>query len=497
MAVGLSAAAAPASVRLAGVFGDHMVLQRGVRLPVWGSADPGEEIAVSVAGRSASTTAGGDGRWRAELDPIADASSAPLEMTIRGNNTITLHDVLVGEVWLASGQSNMEYSLKGALNARQEVPRANHPQIRLADVGNHALLEPARDRELKWVACTPESASHFSAVAYFFARDLQEALHEPVGIIGAYVSGTTAQAWTPAEALRSSWVLAKYAAALSAAEASDKSAAGATRPAKISAAVPSSLYNGMIAPLIPCRITGVIWYQGESNVNDQEAYRTLFPAMISGWRKAWGEGDFPFIFVQLPGFGRRWLPDKGASWALMREAQTLALKLPNTAMAVTLDLVPKRALLHPKNKSGVGARLALAARGLAYGQDVADRSPSLDSFKIEGGKVRIRFRDAGGGMIAGTPPEENLHPSTTRPEKILGFTIAGADRKFVPAEAKAQADSVLVWNDQVPAPAAVRYGWKNNPDVNLYSEDGLPAAPFRTDDWPEPAPEGNTNEQAK
>jgi len=356
LAVACFAAAARADVKLAGIFGDHMVLQAGMKLPVWGTADPGEAVSVEAAGSSVKTTAGADGRWRVDLDPLP-ASDRPIQLLIHGKNEVKIGDVLVGEVWLASGQSNMEYSLKGASNAKEALAHADEPAIRLCVVGNKPSLDPLADRKVTWQLCTPDTAKKFSAVAYFFGRDIHVATGNPVGLIGSYVAGTPAQSWTSLESLQSSPELKHYIDDLTKAR---ESAAQGDKPA-VSAGVPTSLYNGMIAPLVPLALKGVIWYQGESNVAQSDEYRTLFLAMIDGWRKSWGRADLPFLFVQLPGFSRRAAEPGPAPWALMREAQTSALALPETGMAVTIDLTPARALLHPKNKADVGYRLALVA----------------------------------------------------------------------------------------------------------------------------------------
>ena len=345
----LSCACCHAETRLAGAFGDHMVLQQGVPLPIWGTAPPGQSITVKIADQTAKTQAGEDGRWSAKLDPL-QASRNPVSFSVAGDSTIMLEDVLVGDVWLASGQSNMQYSVKGATTALEALADAKVPEMRLCIVGNKPSLTPVSDRSMKWQACTPESAKGFSAVAYFFGRDIQKNRDCPVGLIGAYVSGTPAQSWTNLEALQSSPLLQHYVDALHAASSSEKS---------INAGVPSSLFNGLIAPLTPMAIKGVIWYQGESNTDNPEEYRTLFPTMIAGWRKAFGRDDLPFLFVQLPGFRERQSDPSASKWSMLREAQALALKLPKTGMAVTLDLVPPKTILHPKNKADIGRRLAL------------------------------------------------------------------------------------------------------------------------------------------
>lgn len=469
------AAAASADVRLADVFGDHMVLQRDVPLPIWGRADAGESVSVALADATASTTADANGEWQVTLPPLAARAEA-VELRVVGRTTVTIADVLIGDVWLASGQSNMQYSLKTSHDGAEAIARSDRPTIRLATVGTRATLEPLDDRLLNWVASAPATAAKFSAVAWTFGESLQDATKVPVGLIGAYVAGTAAQSWTPRAALESSPELTPYVDALAAARA---------KAGDLSAGAPTSLYNGMIAPLGRLPIRGVIWYQGESNVDESAAYRTLFPALIRGWRAQWGRDDLPFLFVQLPGNGRRAAEPAASKWSLLREAQTAALDLPATGMVVALDLTPQRALLHPKNKRDIGRRLALAARHVAYGEDVAWRGPSLASAQFDGPRVRVRFSDTGGGLKLETPPGEDLRRSTTQPTAVRGFALAGADRVFHWADATIDGNGVTVTSDSVTNPVALRYGWGGNPEVNLYGGTGLPALPFRTDDWVE------------
>ncbi len=470
-----------ADVKLAGAFGDHMVLQQGMKLPVWGTAAANEAVTVSVDSAdgktlaSANTTTDSSGKWRVDL-PSLTASDSAVKMTVHGSNTIELSDILVGEVWICAGQSNMQYSLKGALNA----PAApNDPAMRLCMVGQTASADPITNHGMKWQACTPDVAKKFSAVGYFFARDLRAARKVPIGIVETAVAGTIAEAWTPADAFKTAPELSKHLDELNKAKASGD---------KITAGVPSSLYNGMVAPLVPMGIRGVIWYQGESNAGHYAEYRTLFPALITAWRNAWNQvnsaqGDFPFLFVQLPGFGRRVDDPAPASWTLMRESQEAALKLPQTGMAVSIDCVPARALLHPKNKAPVGERLALVARRLAYGESIEDSGPRYDSMTIDGNKITLHFTHSAGLKLA-PAPEENAEPATTAPDQLKGFAIADEDHHFVWATAQINRDdTVTLWSDSIPNPLAVRYGWSENASVDLYNAANLPAILFRTDDW--------------
>ena len=462
----LAATVAPAAVKLPAVIGDNMVLQRGQPVPIWGWADKGEEVTVTVAGQTVSAKAGDDGRWKVALDKL-DVGQ-PLEMTIKGSsgNTIALKNILVGEVWVCSGQSNMAIGVTACKNGKEETAAANHPQIRLFLVGQAQAAQPAPDVKGNWKPCTPESIAAgkpdcggFSAAAYYFGRQLHNELKVPIGVIDTSVGGTPAEFWTSRKALEANPALKPLA--------QDNS---------------SSLYNGMIAPLIPYAIRGAIWYQGEANVGAAFKYRTLFPAMIADWRANWGQGDFPFGFVQIAPFGYSdaWGTNPAAC-AELWEAQRMTLDAsPNTGMAVTVDLTAGDAIhpkngdfngIHPKNKQEVGRRLALWALAKVYGRDVVYSGPIYKSMAVEGDKVRLQFDHRGSGLAA-------------RDGKALtDFTIAGDDKKFVPAVATIDGDSVVVHSDQVAKPVAVRYAWHDTATPNLSNKEGLPASPFRTDRW--------------
>lgn len=499
-----------ADVKLPALFGDNMVLQQGVQLKIWGTASPQETVHVEWSqeadgkgiGQVSSTTADLKGRWKVTFGPISEAG--PITLRIRGNNEITLKNVLVGEVWVCSGQSNMAWPVSRAMNAEKEISAAKYPKIRLFKVPQVVAAEP-RDEigaprsplEGRWVECSPETIAGFSAVGYFFGRELHKATGRPVGLIQSAVGGTPAEAWTSAETLAGDpafrpllarWeeIFATYdkrrqAYEKALAEWREKAAAarkagkqpprrprpplGPNHPHR-----PSGLYNGMIAPLIPVAIRGAIWYQGESNASRAYQYRKLFPAMIQDWRRHWGQGDFPFLFVQLANF-RPAVDQPGESeWAELREAQTRTLRLPKTGMAVAIDIGEANDI-HPKNKQEVGRRLALAARHIAYGEDLVYSGPLFKSMTIEGDAIRLHFHHVDGGLVA-------------KGDKLTGFAIAGKDRKFVWATAKIDGDTVVVQADGVTDPIAVRYGWADNPACNLYNKAGLPASPFRTDDWP-------------
>ncbi|MFL6332571.1 MAG: sialate O-acetylesterase [Pyrinomonadaceae bacterium] len=644
------AAAARADVRVPSLIGDNMVLQQGRKVRVWGRAEPGERVTVTFQGDKASATADARGRWEVYTGP--HKAGGPFELTVAGRNTLTFKNVLVGDVWVCSGQSNMEWVLANAQDGAQAAAGADYPFIHLFTVTKKTSAEPLEDVEGRWVVTTPKEAAQFSAVGYFFGRELYKVANIPLGLIHTSWGGTPAEAWTsrgalaadPAlkpildrydrqltdlprlqreyDAARAEWERQYVAqdpgnkgeaegyakpgqetgdwkrmklpqfwesagldvdgviwfrrevevpAAWAGKELTLKLGAiddfdttyfngervGATGPDTPSAWVvprlyrvpgslvragsntvavrvfdrvggggfgggemslapadsaagkavalegewlykeeatfpsrridyskqpqapgpanqnsPTVLYNAMLAPLFPYAIRGAIWYQGESNAGRAYQYRTLFPAMIRDWRAAWKQGDFPFYFVQLANWKARPQDSIDSEWAELREAQTLTLKAaPNTGMAVTID-IGNPDDIHPRNKLDVGLRLAYWALADVYGMKNVEKSgPLYDAYKVEGDKVRVRFTHAGG-----LKTRDGAAPA--------GFYVAGADRKFVPAEARIEKGEVVVWSKEVPAPVAVRYAWADNPSANLYNSDGLPASPFRTDDWP-------------
>ncbi|MBC7920971.1 MAG: 9-O-acetylesterase [Ferruginibacter sp.] len=636
----LGAHSSPAAVRLPKLVGDHMVLQRDVPLPLWGWSDPGEKVTVTFRGQSYPAKPGADGKWTVTLP--ATPAGGPYEMTIRGKNTLVVRDILVGDVWLASGQSNMEWPLREANDFEREIANANHPRIRFLDVKNAVAFAPQTDFNSDgWRVCSPQTAGDFSAVAYFFGRDLQKQYDVPVGLISTEWGGTLAEAWTSSNALKAlpefgtkiaelaasqgdiNRVQAEYNARM---DAWQKSAASKDRgylpdgktwadpafeakgwttmkvpglweetkemsdfdgivwfrkeitlsseqagkpltlalsriddrdttwfngvrvgstdgynkprtyavPASLVKAgrnvitvrvldtgggggfggkpeevyaeaggqtvslagdwpyqtafdtrhmpkspfpggshnTPTALYNAMIAPLAPYAIKGAIWYQGESNANRAYQYRTLFPAMIRDWRSQWGY-DFPFLFVQLANYQKDQDQPGDYDWAELREAQTMALSVPKTGMAVAID-IGNPDDIHPRNKQDVGKRLALVARKVAYGDNqVVYSGPLYESMTTEGNQVRLKFKNTGGGLAL-----KDLSGAY-----LKGFAIAGADKKFVWAKGKLDGNTLVLRSDQVPAPVAVRYDWGNSPFPNLYNREGLPASPFRTDDW--------------
>ena len=507
VAFGLFLLACPslqADVKMPAIFGDHMVLQQDAKLPVWGTAEPAEKVTVTIAGKSQTATADANGKWVVKFEPLT-ASNNPVQMTVAGKNTLTFQDVLVGEVWLCSGQSNMAFLLASAAEAGTAVRQASDPQVRFFQVALKTSLEPQSDvAKGQWVVCSPETARTFSAVGYFFGRELRQNLQRPVGLIGSSVGGTPAQAWTSLESLKKEPLYANfittyekvkenYAAAQAAypklmeAYAEEmkkwKENPGSKRPAAPTSPEggnfnASVLFNGMIAPLVPYAIKGAIWYQGESG---PAHYEVILPLMIKDWRAHWGY-DFTFLIVQLPNYGEPQKNPSEGGWAITREAQLKALSLPNTGMAVTIDVgEPKN--LHPPNKSQVGRRLGLAAEHIAYQKNIVHSGPIYDTMKVESGKIRLTFKSTGGGLIMGTPPPAVGVPEVPPPTELTGFAIAGADKKWDWAKAKIEGNSVVVWNDQVTNPVAVRYGWAASPACNLYNKEGLPASPFRTDDW--------------
>ncbi|MBC7328356.1 sialate O-acetylesterase [bacterium] len=475
-----------ASLKLPSFFSDHMVLQREEKIRVWGLASPGEKISVELGGNKAETKANAQGHWQVELPKMK--AGGPYELKVKGEKEkIVLKDVYIGDVWIASGQSNMWWPVSESLNAEQEIASANYPLIRLLQVPAKWSRKPEWDIECKWEVCSPETVKGFSAVAYFFARELYKQLNIPLGIIHSSVGGTPAEAWTSEMTLRSNPELkhllelwSKYDEQLKKwneeKEKAKKEGKPEPQPPTAPFGIgwdwaefwrPANLFNAMIAPFTRFPLKGAIWYQGESNVGRAKEYSILFPAMIVDWRKHWGIGDFPFLFVQLANFMQVHPEPTESGWAELREAQTAALKLPNTGMAVAIDIGDANDI-HPKNKQDVGKRLALNALAVAYGKKVEYSGPVFQKMVIEGNKIRLYFTHTDGGLVC-------------KGEKLKGFAIAGEDKKFRWAEGKIEGDTVVVWNNEIAHPVAVRYAWADNPECNLYNKAGLPAVPFRTD----------------
>lgn len=471
-------------VRLNGLFTDNMVLQRGRPIPVWGWADAGEKVTVEFRGTKRSVVAK-DGKWMVRL-PVQHAGG-PDVLVVHGKNRLELRNVLVGEVWIASGQSNMEWPLQRTVGATNAIERSANPNIRLYTVPKLKSERPVDDVKAAWLESKPETVPGFSGVAYYFAVDLQKALGVPVGIIHTSWGGSPAEVWMRDGVLKSNpryqrEILDPFPAAQQKfqddvakweKETADLKAQGkpAARNRPWGLWRPSELYNGMIAPLIPYAIRGAIWYQGESNAGRAHQYRTLFPDMITNWRKDWGQGDFTFLAVQLAPFMKIQPEPKDSNWAELREAQLIATRvLPKVGQAVITD-VGNETDIHPQNKQPVGARLALAARHIAYGQDIVWSGPVFHDLTVRNGEAVLSFTETGGGLLE-------------RGGKLRGFSIAGADKKFVWADARIDGRRVIVSSPQVTQPVAVRFGWADYPVVNLWNVEGLPATPFRTDDFP-------------
>ena len=505
---------AHAELKLAQLFSDHMVMQRDIPVPVWGWADPGEEITVAIDGQSKTAKANEAGKWMVRLDPMKVGE--PRSMKVSGkSNSLEVNDILLGEVWVCGGQSNMEWTVGNSKDGAKESADANNPQIRFFQAGNGPspaqLMEKMDPKEYSatgngaeiycmWKPCTPESTKTFSAVAYYFARSLHQDLKVPIGLISNSVGATPIETWMSRDILSSDpelklvleyWgkldahaetpegkeQLQKVYATFDEREAAARKTGkhiwregGYRHPLKRNEHA-TAMFNARVYPLLPYAIRGVIWYQGEANTSVAQEYRKMFPALIQDWRNQWGQGDIPFLFVQLAGWGG---PPPASpvdnTWAELREAQALALKMKNTAMAVTID-IGDPANMHAPNKQDVGARLALAARARVYGEDIIFSGPVFKDFKVEGDKIRISFDSVGGGLLAREGP-------------LRSFAVAGEDRKFVWATAEIQGDTVVVFSEQVKQPVAVRYGWHNNPECNLANAELLPASPFRTDTWP-------------
>jgi sialate O-acetylesterase len=658
-------AVARADIKLPAIFSDHMALERSGKTPIWGKADPDEQVAITVGEKTFKTKAGSDGKWRVELD-LTKSAEGPVDLTIAGRNAITIRDVVIGEVWLASGQSNMEFQLKNAIAAAAEIAQSANPFLRQFRVAKRALPAPADECAGEWTVANPETSGDFSAVGYFYGKKLQQELHVPIGIINASWGGTFSEAWTSKEAIDKveklrAWneaerkLTAEYPAKKQAfvaaftgwlkangredkpspapdlfagMEVSKEGWAPITLPSQPSrkdslgngafwirkeidvpasvvgkeikvnlgdvrgfdrvfwngrkvfettyqtypgagfksyfpipvsllrkgvnvlavriyspaepaalvsaplqfiagpmnlsgewlmkkeyelppldaaalAAAPkppapapgllaSGIYNGVIAPLTAYAISGVIWYQGESNTGRAYDYRVAFPLLINDWREKWNR-ELPFYFCQLDNMNPKSAVPTESEWSELREAQSMTLSLPNTGQAVLIDLGEANDI-HARDKVDVGDRLARIALAKQYGKAIAFSGPVFESKNVEGHKVRIKFNHADGGLAAKHLPD--TYPvktilSQTAPlirnspgSELEGFAICGEDRKFVWADAKIEGDAVVVWSDKVSNPVAVRYAWADNPTCNLYNGAGLPASPFRTDDFP-------------
>jgi len=479
------ALSAHADVKLPALFSDNMVLQQGVPVQLWGWADANEEVKVDCAGHNASILCSGEGRWRMTLPK--HKAGGPYTITFSGHNTIALTNVVFGEVWIASGQSNMEWPLRAAFEADKAIANSANSRIRLFTVAKRKADAPVTDVKGSWQECNAASVGDFSAVAYYFARDLQQAREVDVGVIHTSWGGSPAEVWMSEKVLAANPdykqaildaypdQLKKFQDALAQWEKEKADAEKETKEFKKGRPgppwKPAELYNGMIAPLIPYSFKGAIWYQGESNAGRAQQYRSLFADLIKNWRQDWGQGDLTFLEVQLAPFMAIKDQPGESSWAELREAQELATKvLPKVGMAVITDVGEEKDI-HPRQKEPVGARLALAARGTAYGERIVYSGPTYKSLNVKRGEAILRFTNIGHGLEA-------------RGGELKGFAIAGDDKKFVWAKAEIKGKKIHVSNPAVPKPVAVRFGWADYPVVNLWNKDGLPASPFRTDDWP-------------
>jgi sialate O-acetylesterase len=479
-------------------------------------------------------TADAKGRWMVSLDPLKNGGL--FEMTVAGNNTLTLRDIWVGEVWVCSGQSNMTWELLSSTGSKEAIAESHDPQLHLFHIPRSTSDKTGPDVNAQWTVTAPNTTPRFSAVAYHFGAELRKTLNVPVGLIHASRSGSPVESWTPIATMRASddynlllktWdkMIATFPSFKNAYEqkdgkalmqvwgdtVSDYPAYKTHYDAKIQAWMaavekarsegkpeprlpgpppepvspesmyrPGSLYERMIAPLQPYAMRGIIWYQGESNAAQAWSYRKLFPNLIQSWRTSWGQGDFPFLFVQVANFGVTTPEPVESTWAELREAQAAALSVPGTGMATAMDL-GVGGNVHPPNKRDVGLRLALVAKARVYGKkDIVFSGPTYDRMKIEGGTIRISFQNAGGLTVRN---KTSLGVTLDGEPSPQGFAMAGTDRKWVWASAKLEGETVVVWNDQIPKPLAVRYAWSDNPAINLYNGAGLPAMPFRTDDW--------------
>ncbi len=446
----LSINSAQAEIKPHALFSDNAVLQQGVKVPVWGTTDKPDAVKVSFAGQEVTATPANN-QWRVDLAPLKAGGEPQSMMISQGDAKLEIKNILIGEVWLCGGQSNMQWAVSQSVGAQEAIAGPPNDNIRLLTVRRRGNPTPeaAAQLEQNWIACTPQSLPGFTAVGYFFGREINKTQKVPVGLISSNVGGTTAERWMSKESIESNPDLKEMSKPQGA----------------------SDLHNAMIAPLAPFAIRGAIWYQGESNADRAYQYRKLLPAMIKNWRDTFGQGEFPFLIVQLAPFMDITPEPTDSAWAELRDAQLYTAKtVPIAAQAVITDVGEEKDI-HPPKKEPVGVRLALAARALSYGEKIEYSGPVFDKLIVSGDKAIVQFQHVGGGLVA-------------KDDDLKGFTIAGEDRKFYNANAKIEAGVVVVSSDKVPKPIAVRYGWANYPVVNLWNKDGLPATPFRTDDFP-------------
>lgn len=452
LASGLAAAlfltrAADGAITPHALFSEGAVLQQKANVPVWGTTDQKEDVTVTIAGQNVKAKPA-EGRWKAVLAPLE--AGGPHVLTIsQGQDKVEIKNVLVGEVWICGGQSNMQWTLQKSDGGSEAIATSANDKIRLLTVPRKGSDKPETNVDVKWEIAGPSTTPEFSGVGYFFGRELQKQLSVPVGLIASNYGGTAAEQWMSTESINSNADLKNMSKPQGA----------------------NMLYNAMIAPLAPYAIQGVIWYQGESNAGRAYQYQTLLPAMIANWRHTFGQGDFPFLIVQIAPYEAIVKEPSDSIWAEIRDAQLhVSRAVPKTALIVTTDVGDEKDI-HPRRKEPVGMRLALAARALAYGKNIEHSGPAYDSMSVDGDKVTLRFKHAAAGLVAKDGP-------------LTGFTIAGDDKKFHTAEAKIVGDAVVVSSDKVSNPVAVRYGWAAYPVVNLWNKENLPASPFRTDSFP-------------
>ena len=490
LALAMQANFVAAEVRIPNIFGDHMVLQQGQANSVWGSAGPGESVTVtigksgSISGQSVKTFAGSDGKWNVKLAPLA--VGGPYEMTVQGSNQIKVVDILVGEVWVCSGQSNMQWSVNAGNDPDLEKLAANFPNLRMINFPQTGSQEPIWTHDRRWMVCDPVNVGSFSAVGYYFARQLHLTLGVPVGMVNNAWGGSACEAWINRDILKSegkySELLDRWTKDETEFKAlSEKATLTVEEDAKLKGlagrmggnARPGNIYNGVLKSHLGYGIKGVIWYQGESNASRAYQYRDLFPLMIQSWRSEWAQGDFPFYWVQLADFKAEVAEPGESDWAELREAQTMTMdKLANTGEAVIVDIGEGKDI-HPKNKVDVGRRLARWALTKDYGIKIAHQSPRFSRMTKDGNKLVLEFAHVGSGW---RPFDVN---------EPIGFAVAGEDKKWVAAKAAILRDGrIEVWNEGVAAPVAVRYAWADNPVCNMFNQAGLPLTPFRSDDWP-------------
>ncbi len=502
-----------ADIKVSNLFSDNMVLQRDVPVPIWGTADAGEKVTVKIGETESSAVADANGKWMVKL-PAMKMNANPQEMTIAGKNPITIKNVLVGDVWICSGQSNMEFTL-GACNAKEDVGSANFPTLRRIKFDHVTSDKPGNDIRRKWEICTPQSAGGFTAVGFYFARWIQKETGVPIGLIDNNWGGTRIEPWIAPCGFEMEKSLEGIVADVKKKEQAyrndlikaldplekwipEAKKAAATPDAELPPmptlpkspyehTFPSAIYYGQICPIVPYAIKGALWYQGESNGGEGDEYYAKMKALIGGWRKIFEVGDFPFYFVQLANYQQpNDNPQGGDGWARIRMAQLKTLQVPNTGMAVAIELADANnpGDIHPKNKFDVGERLALWALAKDYGKkDLVYSGPLYKSIKVEDNKIRIEFDSVGSGLMVGK--KEGRNPTVEDKDgKLKRFAIAGEDKKWAWADAVIDGNTVVVSSPDVAKPVAVRYAYGMNPSgCNLYNKEGLPASPFRTDDW--------------